>query len=80
MLSVFIIYAIRYGGDSPQSISLKTLLVGSQSVHIVDQWVTFIPTPGNTKGKYHCTVDLLFDWSGILCMTTDKFLFIFKTD
>jgi hypothetical protein len=22
-------------------------------------------------GKYHCTVDLLFDWIGINCMTTD---------
>jgi len=24
--------------------------------------------PGNTKGgKYHCTVDLLFDWFGFVC-------------
>jgi len=23
---------------------------------------------GNTKrGKYHCTVDLLFDWFGLVC-------------
>jgi hypothetical protein len=51
ILSVLIIYAIRYGGDSPQPISLQTPLVGSQLVHIVDQWVTFIPTPGNTKGE-----------------------------
>ncbi len=30
--------------------------------------------PGNTKrGKYHCTIDLLFDWFGISCMTTDNF-------
>ncbi len=28
--------------------------------------------PGNTKGG---TVDLLFDWLGISCMTTDKFCF-----
>jgi hypothetical protein len=28
-------------------------------------------------GKYHCTVDLLFDWFGISCMTTDIFLFLF---
>jgi hypothetical protein len=26
-------------------------------------------------GKYHCTVDLLFDWFGISCMTTDNFGF-----
>ena len=26
-------------------------------------------------GKYHCTVDLLFDWFGISCMTTDNFCF-----
>jgi hypothetical protein len=21
----------------------------------------------NLRGKYHCTVDLLFDWSGLVC-------------
>ncbi len=26
-------------------------------------------------GKYHCTIDLLFDWLGISCMTTDNFWF-----
>jgi len=31
------------------------------------------------RGKYHCTVDLLFDWFEISCMTTDK-VFICKTD
>ncbi len=33
---------------------------------------------GNTKGLYHCTVDLLFDWFGISCMTTDNFCFYLK--
>jgi hypothetical protein len=34
--------------------------------------------PGNNKrGKYHCTIDLLFDWFGINCMTTDNFCFYF---
>jgi len=27
------------------------------------------------RGKYHCTVDLLFDWLGISCMMTDNFCF-----
>ncbi len=32
--------------------------------------------PGNTKrGTYHCTVDLLFDWFGISCVTTDNICF-----
>ncbi len=26
-------------------------------------------------GKYHCTIDPLFDWFGISCMTTDNFCF-----
>jgi hypothetical protein len=26
-------------------------------------------------GKYQCTIDLLFDWFGIRCMTTDNFCF-----
>jgi hypothetical protein len=35
--------------------------------------------PGNTKGgRYHCTVNLLFDWFGISCMTTDNFCFYFQ--
>ncbi len=30
--------------------------------------------PWNTKGgKYHCTVDLLFNWFGISCVATDNF-------
>jgi hypothetical protein len=29
------------------------------------------------RGKYHCTIDLLFDWFGISCMTTDNFCFLF---
>jgi hypothetical protein len=27
------------------------------------------------SGKYHCTVDLLFDWFEISCMATDYFCF-----
>ncbi len=33
---------------------------------------------GNTKGKYHCTIDLLFGWFEISCMTTDNFCFYLK--
>jgi hypothetical protein len=36
---------------------------------------------GNTKarGKYQCTIDLLFDWFGIGCMTTDNFCFYLQS-
>ena len=27
------------------------------------------------RGKYHCTIDLLLDWFGISCMTSDNFCF-----
>jgi hypothetical protein len=27
------------------------------------------------RAKYHCTVDLLFDWFGISCVTTGNFCF-----
>ncbi len=27
------------------------------------------------RGKYHCTIDLLFDWFEISCMTADNFGF-----
>jgi hypothetical protein len=36
-------------------------------------WDTKLQT-GNTKGG-HSTIDLLFDWFGTSCMTTDKFCF-----
>jgi hypothetical protein len=32
------------------------------------------------REKYHCTIDLLFDWFGISCMTTDKYLFLFAKE
>jgi hypothetical protein len=35
--------------------------------------------PWNTKGgKYHCMVDLLFDWSVISCLATDNFFFFLQ--
>jgi hypothetical protein len=30
------------------------------------------------SGKYHCTIDLLFDWLGISCMTTYNFCFYWQ--
>jgi hypothetical protein len=33
------------------------------------------PSQGILRGKYHCTIDLLFDCFGISCMTTDNFCF-----
>jgi hypothetical protein len=30
---------------------------------------------GILKREYHCTIDHLFDWFGISCMTTDNFCF-----
>jgi hypothetical protein len=30
---------------------------------------------GILKGKYNRTIDLLFDWFGISCITTDNFCF-----
>ncbi len=37
------------------------------------------PKQGILKGD-HCTVDLLFDWFGIICMTTDNFCFYLPAD
>jgi hypothetical protein len=30
-------------------------------------------------GKYHCTIDLLFDWFGISCMTPDNLCFYLQS-
>jgi hypothetical protein len=39
------------------------------------RWVHNGSIQGILKGKYHCTIDLLFGWFGIRCMTTDNFGF-----
>jgi hypothetical protein len=48
-------------------------------VHILPPLVfpalTLCLDQGILEGKYHCTIDLLFDWFGIGCMTTDYFCF-----
>ncbi len=31
-----------------------------------------------SRGKYQCTIDLLFDWFGFSCMTTEFFCFYLK--
>jgi hypothetical protein len=38
---------------------------------------TSMEAQGILKGKYHCTMDLLFDWFGFSFMSTDNFLFLF---
>jgi hypothetical protein len=30
-------------------------------------------------GKHHCTIDLLFDWFGISCMTTENICFYLQS-
>jgi len=37
-----------------------------------------LTTFSGNNGEYHCTVDLLFDWFGISCMTSDNFYFYFQ--
>jgi len=52
------------------------------SIFVTEGKVYIGVSPGNfyqasqgiLNGKYHCTIDLLFDWFGISCMTTDNFL------
>jgi hypothetical protein len=50
------------------------------SVHMLSVVAPFKGTvnklkQGILKGKNQCTIDLLFDWFGISCMTTDNFCF-----
>ncbi len=63
-----------------RSLSLTFLWQFSANVNVALQrliGIRFINVciQGILKGKYHCTVDLLFDWFGISCMTTDHFCF-----
>jgi hypothetical protein len=49
----------------------QTVFVGCVNVPLV----YFMWVREYYRGKYHCTVDLLFDWFGISCMSTDNFCF-----
>jgi hypothetical protein len=42
---------------------------------MTDTVIAYIFIQGILWGKYHCTIDHLFDWFGISCMTTDNFCF-----
>jgi hypothetical protein len=75
----------RLSGDllQPEIISSRVVcipgtrwsLFGSKRWH-KSQVIRQSLKPGNTKGgKYLCTIDLLLDWFGISCMTTDDFYF-----
>ncbi len=58
------------------------LVVGTQqnlsNLYSLDIYGRNTDSSENWKGKYHCTVDLLLDWFGISCMTTDNFCFYFQ--
>jgi hypothetical protein len=45
----------------------------AESVGMLKQKVWVSSKPGN--GKYHCTIDLLFDLFGMSCTITDSFSF-----
>jgi len=53
-------------------------VVASPKTHQYTYSVTY--TREYKRGKYHYTVDLLFDLFGINCMTTTIVVFICKTD
>jgi hypothetical protein len=44
-------------------------------LRVISQMFYHCATREYLRGKYHCTVDLLFDWFVISCMTTDNFRF-----
>jgi hypothetical protein len=63
---------------------IKDIFVFTQQVYKGIFYLAAIPgrpalnlNQGILKGEYHCAVDLLFDWFGISCMTTDNFCFLF---
>ncbi len=53
-----------------------------ENINIAVTSITTLFGMGSTKeyqrGKYPCTVNLLFDWFGISCLTTDNFSFYLK--
>jgi hypothetical protein len=59
----------RYGTCGAQPAALAARNTG------VMQQIALAVSGNAKRGKYHCTVDLLFDWFGICCMTIDNFCF-----
>ncbi len=66
------------------SCSIECLSVECHSPYSISYWmfkwqrfalVFFAKRREYYRGKYHCAMDLLFDWFGIFCMTIDNFCF-----
>jgi len=57
-------------GDNPEVLwaefSILSFAVLLDAIHVHRE---------HYRGKYHCTIDLLFDWFGISCMTADNYHF-----
>jgi hypothetical protein len=49
---------------------MKTSVTATQ-----DRFITLPCSREYCRGKYHCTINLLFDWFGIGHMTADNFCF-----
>jgi hypothetical protein len=55
---------------------LEASLIDDARVIIYDRHMFIVQaTESMDNAREHCTIDLLFDWFGISCMTTDKFCF-----
>jgi hypothetical protein len=69
MLSIGMLCDIVLCVVIPSLILLSVALPSVVMLNVIMLSVTLlsIVIPGNTKGKYHCTVDLLFDWFGLVC-------------
>jgi hypothetical protein len=69
---------------SIMTLSIMTLSIMTLSIMTLNimtlSFVRLIVTAGNTKRKYPCTIDLLFDRFGTNRMTTTIFVLICKTD
>jgi len=49
------------------------LQIRKRSSLVLPSSIMFMVNSGNTKGgKYHCTIDLLFDWFGLVCFANNN--------
>ncbi len=70
------IYIVARFSYSLQQRYFHFLFVNASWIRTLDLRLTSrVFYQGILKGKYHCTVDLLFDWFRISCMATDNFCF-----
>ncbi len=77
MMLIYICLLFARGGEP--TLALFSFYHFFSRFIIALQGLPYIHTREHLRGKYHCTIDPLFDWFGISCMRIEDFCFYLQS-